>query len=105
MNKLIVATGGTRGIGRAILEKFAAAGFDLATCARTKADLDEVKTALEKNYSTRVFVYTADVSVKRQVKAFSEFVICLDQSTYWSIMPAILYRGRSQKSRMDRWKR
>jgi short-subunit dehydrogenase len=79
MNRLIVATGGTRGIGRAILEKFAAAGFDIATCARTKANLDEVKAALEKDHLTRVFVYTADVSIKNQAKAFSEFVIGLDR--------------------------
>ena len=79
MNKLIVVTGGTKGIGRAILEKFAAAGFDVATCARTQADLEVVKAGLEKNYRTRVFVHTADVSVRSQVKAFSEFVTSLNR--------------------------
>src|SRR5258706_10384144 len=79
MNKLIVATGGTKGIGRAILEKFAQAGFDIATCARTRADLEVVKAVLEKNYPARVFVHTADVSVRSQVKGFSDFVTGLNR--------------------------
>jgi short-subunit dehydrogenase len=79
MNKLIVVTGGTKGIGRAILEKFAQAGFDIATCARTRVDLEGVKSGFEKTYPTRVFVHTADVSISSQAKAFSEFVISLDR--------------------------
>src|SRR6267142_4048205 len=74
MNRLIVATGGTKGIGRAILEKFAQAGFDVATCARTPPDLEALKAVLEKNYAIRVFVHAADLSVKRQVNGFSEFI-------------------------------
>jgi short-subunit dehydrogenase len=79
MNKLIVATGGTRGIGRAILEKFAQGGFDVATCARTQADLEVTKSALEKAYRSRVFIHTADVSSKSQAKGFSEFVAGLNR--------------------------
>lgn len=36
MNKLIVVTGGSKGIGRFIIEKFMANGFDAVTCARKK---------------------------------------------------------------------
>jgi len=79
MNKLIVATGGTRGIGRAILEKFAQEGFDVATCARTQADLEVTKSALEKAYTSRVFIHTADVSSTTQAKGFSEFVAGLNR--------------------------
>jgi len=79
MNRLIVATGGTKGIGRAILEKFAQAGFDVATCSRTQADLQGLKVGLEKNYSVRAFVHTADLSVRSQVKAFCEFVTDLNR--------------------------
>jgi short-subunit dehydrogenase len=79
MTKLIVATGGTKGIGRAILEKFAQAGFDVATCARTSADLEAVKARFEKTYGIRVFVHTTDVSVKSQAKGFSDFVTRLNR--------------------------
>jgi len=79
MNRLIVATGGTKGIGLAILEKFAQAGFDVATCSRTLVDLQGVKAGLEKNYSVRVFIHTADLSVSSQVKALSEFVTGLNR--------------------------
>lgn len=36
MKELIVVTGGTKGIGRAIIETFAKHGFDIVTCARKK---------------------------------------------------------------------
>ena len=39
MRKLIVVTGGSKGIGRAILEKFSQAGFDVATCSRNEPEL------------------------------------------------------------------
>ncbi|AQG81246.1 SDR family oxidoreductase [Spirosoma montaniterrae] len=35
MNPLIVVTGGTKGIGRAIVDKFTANGFDAIVCARS----------------------------------------------------------------------
>lgn len=79
MNKLIVATGGTKGIGRAILERFAREGFDVATCARTTSSLELLRTSLEGNYPARVFVRTADLSDKSQVKGFSEFVLNLNR--------------------------
>jgi len=74
MNKLIVVTGGTKGIGRAVLERFASNGFDLATCARKQNDLNELKSDLEKKYKIKVFVQAADMSDKNQVKGFTNFI-------------------------------
>ncbi|AKD58152.1 SDR family oxidoreductase [Spirosoma radiotolerans] len=41
MNPLIVVTGGSKGIGRAIANRFVAEGFDAIVCARSVAGLEE----------------------------------------------------------------
>ena len=64
MNKTIVVTGGTKGIGRAIVEKFAQEGFTVLTTARTADD----------SFPTNVHFFQADLSRKEEVIAFSNFV-------------------------------
>lgn len=74
MHKLVVVTGGTKGIGRAVLEKFASHGFHVATCSRKQNELDALKADLEGRYNIKVFVKVADMSVKEDVKAFTDYV-------------------------------
>lgn len=75
MNKLVVVTGGTKGIGRSIIEKFASQGFDIVTCSRQNDDLQKLKQAIEqKNPQSNVFVHTTDMSVRQEVNAFADFV-------------------------------
>lgn len=64
MNKTIVVTGGTKGIGRAIVDKFAEEGFTVLTCARTE----------EENLPANVHFFKADMSNKTEVLAFANFV-------------------------------
>jgi 3-oxoacyl-[acyl-carrier protein] reductase len=45
--KAVLVTGGTRGIGRAIVEASAAAGADVCVVARKAAELEETKAAVE----------------------------------------------------------
>ena len=75
MNKLIVVTGGTKGIGRAILERFAQAGFDVATCARKQHELDALKDELESKWRVTAYVAVADMSDKEQVVSFANFIL------------------------------
>jgi short-subunit dehydrogenase len=77
MNKLIVVTGGTKGIGRALVEKFASEGFDVATCSRTNKDLEEMKREIEKVLSVHVYIHVADMSKKDDVKSFTNFIASL----------------------------
>jgi short-subunit dehydrogenase len=75
MRKLIVVTGGSKGIGRAILEKFAAQGFDLLTCSRNEKDLAELTKDLKTAYpDVQTFTFKADMSEKLQVAAFTDFI-------------------------------
>ncbi len=79
MNKLIVVTGGTKGIGRAIAEKFAAQGFDVVASARNQSELDAMKKELEKKFSVAVFVQSVDMSKKVAVAKFAEFILSLNR--------------------------
>lgn len=75
MNKLIVVTGGTKGIGRAIIEVFAKHGFDVVTCARSADQLDTLKAELLKAFpAINVLTFTADLSKKAEVDSFLKFV-------------------------------
>ncbi len=74
MALLAVITGGTKGIGRAIIERFAKAGFAIATCSRKQADLDVLVAEVGQRYAVPVSVFVADMSVTEQVKRFTTFV-------------------------------
>ena len=73
MNKKIVITGATKGIGRAIAEKFAAEGFDLALCARNEKDLGQLQSAI-RNPKSEILVQPCDVSKKDELKSFTETI-------------------------------
>ncbi len=70
-----VITGGTKGLGRAIAECFAAHGFDMAVCARTSADL----AAMQVHWSTafphqQLLTCEADLGRRADVERFAAAV-------------------------------
>ena len=73
-NHLAVITGGTKGIGRAVVEKLAEEGFSIATCSRSESDLAELKDALIPNSKGKIHTYAADLSKREQVADFVEFI-------------------------------
>jgi len=76
MNKVAVITGGTKGIGRAIINKFAASRFDIITCSRNSADLEELKIEVEtRHQGVQVLTRQSDLSLKAEVNDFVKFII------------------------------
>lgn len=75
MSQSIVVTGGTKGIGRAIIDSFASNGFDIFTCSRHLEDLKELKSQMTDKYPNQtVYIFQADMSNKDEVLAFAAFV-------------------------------
>ena len=75
MENLAVITGGTKGIGRALTEKFALNGWSIVSCSRNEKDLIELKESIERRHKgVKVYYKTADLSVKRQVMDFTDYV-------------------------------
>ena len=75
MSSGVVVTGGTKGIGRAIVEIFAKNGFSIFACARSAADLDSLKSEIADKYGVSVNTSVVDVSDKRQVKEFANLIL------------------------------
>ena len=74
MKSSIIITGGTKGIGRAIINLFADKGFDIVTCSRSEADLEGLKAELASKYpEVEVSSMVADLSVKEQALKFADF--------------------------------
>ncbi len=79
MSKLAVITGGTKGIGRAIVMKFASSGFDIFTCARNSDALAELKDEVQKSHPVKVHTMLADLSHRDQTRAFTDGVLALQR--------------------------
>jgi short-subunit dehydrogenase len=76
MNKLIVITGGTKGIGRAIAEKFAKEKYNVAVCARNKAELKLMSEIWQNRFPNSIlFTFKADVCSKNQLQAFTNHLV------------------------------
>ncbi|MCF2445878.1 SDR family oxidoreductase [Dyadobacter sp. CY345] len=75
MNPLVVITGGTKGIGKALIERFLAGSFDVITCARNENDLFELKNEMKEKFSdTEVYFQKADLSLRTELNSFIAFI-------------------------------
>ena len=75
MNKTIVITGGSKGIGKSIALKFAQENFDIYTCSRNQDDLLKLKNELNSlNQNITLYTLKCDLSTKDGCNGFINFI-------------------------------
>jgi short-subunit dehydrogenase len=76
MKKTIVVSGGTKGLGKAIAERFAHEKFNIAVCARSLKDLNEFENVFTNRFpDLEVFVQQTDLKQKDEVASFAKAVL------------------------------
>jgi short-subunit dehydrogenase len=72
MKKSIIISGGSQGIGKALVKKFLENGFQVFTCARNAEKLESLKK--EFNHPL-LHTFVADLSDKKQVSNFAQWIL------------------------------
>ncbi len=72
MKKSIIISGGSQGIGKALVKKFLENGFQVFTCARNAEKLESLKN--EFNHPL-LHTFVADLSDKKQVSNFAHWIL------------------------------
>lgn len=67
-------TGGSQGIGRALVARFLQAGYAVATCARSADGLAQLQATLPAGALTRLHTLPADLGQWADCQRFAEFV-------------------------------
>jgi short-subunit dehydrogenase len=76
-SQLVVVTGGSQGIGRALVERFLRAGYAVATCARSAADLARLAAEVAPAAPATLHTLRADLSQQADCQRFGAFVLGL----------------------------
>ena len=100
-DKVVVITGGSRGIGLAAAQLFAAQGASLALCARGDATLQDAARMLRDTYGVPVLAHTADILDTASVETFVSAAV----ARYGHIDALVNNAGESSQREVDgvRW--
>jgi 3-hydroxy acid dehydrogenase/malonic semialdehyde reductase len=105
MNKIVLITGATSGIGEACARKFASAGYSLIITGRRTERLEKLKASLETEYPTEVISLTFDVQDRLAVNEAIEGLSATWKQIDILINNAGLAAGRDlfEDADMDDW--
>lgn len=93
-NKVVIITGGSSGIGQALVRRFLSEGATVATCGRHQDKLDELRKYLAND---RLYTNIADVGKEEDCKTFIDSVI----QRFGRIDVLINNAGRSMRALFD----
>ncbi|MEO5985090.1 MAG: SDR family oxidoreductase [Ferruginibacter sp.] len=72
----VVVTGSSKGIGKAIADKFGAEGYNLFLCARDEQQLSDTANELQQRYpAIKVHFKNANLSIKEEVTSFAHWCL------------------------------
>jgi short-subunit dehydrogenase len=71
----IVITGASKGIGKAIAERFAKGGHTLLLCSRNETELKDLADALQKKFNVTVHYKATDMSAHAAVTIFANWIL------------------------------
>ncbi|TDE09968.1 SDR family oxidoreductase [Dyadobacter psychrotolerans] len=75
MNPLVIVTGGTKGIGKAVIERFLEGNCDVITCARNNMELFSLQKEMKDRFpASQLFYKTIDMAVREEVSDFIVFI-------------------------------
>lgn len=86
MNKFVVITGASSGIGRKVAIKFAKRGKNIVLAARSKDILEQLKDELEEDYGVQVETRVVDLTDMTVVKKFYESLQDLEVETLINVL-------------------
>jgi short-subunit dehydrogenase len=71
----IVITGGSKGMGKAMAEKFATAKNNIFICSRNQRELAQTVSELNERFGGCVDYFSADLSEKQEVLKFADWLL------------------------------
>jgi NAD(P)-dependent dehydrogenase (short-subunit alcohol dehydrogenase family) len=71
-DKIVLITGGSKGLGRAIAHRFASEGCHLHLVARTRETLDEAANALRQQFPVKVSTFAVDLAQRGSAQRVAE---------------------------------
>jgi len=74
-DKVVIITGGSRGIGKAIAERFAQEGCNLMLASRTKSELEKTAESIKNQFSVNVSICQTDIGNENEVVAMVQETI------------------------------
>ncbi|HVZ16123.1 MAG TPA: SDR family NAD(P)-dependent oxidoreductase [Terriglobales bacterium] len=75
LGKVVVITGGSRGLGLALAEECAAQGANVAICARDRGELDAAQQQIQRKFGVEVLAEVCDVTNNDDVEEFLTAVL------------------------------